>query len=824
MIELYSHQARVFDLISAGKNIILQAPTGSGKTRAALYPFIAMADKKYSPLPRKCIYSVPMRVLAKQFNHEYRRVIDNHNLEYGLNLSVKIQTGEQADDPMFASNLVFATIDQTLSRFLLNPYGVSKRKANINAAAVMASYLVFDEFHLYDPISTLPTTLHMLQMLKGITPFILMTATFSKDMLDGLASVLDAEVVQLTSEELACLPSQKKTRRYHTPDSALNADAVLREHCSRSLVICNTIDRARAIHAALNAAKDADTEVLLLHSRFLSDDRNTIEERIRERFASGDKSGGSLIIVSTQAIEVGVDITSENLHTELAPANSIIQRAGRCARYEGDTGDVYIYGKVETPDEDIDLREHTLPYKALKPEFELTLEQFQMRSTDALGFAEEQAIISAVHGARDQKILDELSMTAHVHRRKIYTAMRDAEGASELIRDMFQQRVTLSDDPDSLRDSPFDAPSFGVFPNTLQKWVTRWLEIYHTGEHEMSWAVKYLHQPEREEANAGLENAPRYDWIKASNAKSVLGAGLVVVNPKLASYDPVMGFQPDVPTADEDLPWLRERFQLPPRKQWQDNSYTYKLETYEEHIAQVYRAAFAYDGAWWEMADTAARLERCFGWEVGSIRRAAELAVLLHDVGKLSVKWQGWVQKYQKQIGKTTESGKAYAHTDFDWREDEHQKAQQKTGKRPWHAVEGALSVFPFLSNVFGESILVEAVYSTIARHHSPRSIENKAYQLIPRSAQHIQDSLVQANVLFPLGISEQIQSLFGLLMLEGINDVIEENTGQHENLILEVNDAPTNGELQGYMVYWLLVRVLRLADQTGTQEGVQRI
>jgi CRISPR-associated endonuclease Cas3-HD len=361
-----------------------------------------------------------------------------------------------------------------------------------------------------------------------------------------------------------------------------------------------------------------------------------------------------------------------------------------------------------------------------------------------------------------------------------------------------------------------------VFPYTLQKWVGQWLEAFNaSSDDELTWAVKYLHQPDRSEANAGLENAPRYQWIDAPNAKSVLGAGLVVVNPKLASYDPVLGFRPDVPTADVDMPAVSARFRLPEREKRQDNSDSYRLETYEDHIAHVYRAAFGYRGAWWEMADTAVRLERFNGWEPGSLRRAAELAVLLHDVGKLSVKWQRWVRDYQQRIGQPAAQDKAYAHTDFDWREDTHKTAQQQTGRRPWHAVESAWAVSPLLASL-GDAHMARAVYSAIARHHAARSTENEAYRLIPTAMKHIAAALTDAETRVPGSVSPELHTLVRTATLEGARADVGAKADSRGEVVLELNDAPTHKDVGGYLAYWLLVRVLRLADQQGTREGAK--
>lgn len=237
-VEPYPYQLRVAEQLLCGKNVILQAPTGSGKTEAALFPFV-YASRGELPFPRRVIYAVPMRVLAKAFDKRIR----DYNWPQ---LDCHVQTGDQPDAPRLDADIVFATIDQVLSSFLLLPYSLSRRQGNLNAGAIPASYLVFDEFHLLDPDASLRTTLHVLRLLRGVAPFLLMTATFSSALLDRLGSLLGAVVEQVSPEEASALPSQQKERRFHRRDVPLSASVVLAAHKegSRSIVVCNTVERA----------------------------------------------------------------------------------------------------------------------------------------------------------------------------------------------------------------------------------------------------------------------------------------------------------------------------------------------------------------------------------------------------------------------------------------------------------------------------------------------------------------------------------------------------------------------------------------------------
>ncbi|MBL8529712.1 MAG: DEAD/DEAH box helicase [Burkholderiales bacterium] len=124
-----------------------------------------------------------------------------------------------------------------------------------------------------------------------------------------------------------------------TPDAI--AASVKAKHVAGtlSLVICNTVDMARAVFGALSST---DHRVLLT-SRFRREDRAKHEKRLidfdaKRKDGSLPKDDPGLICVSTQVIEAGVDISAHRLFTELAPWPSMLQRLGRLNRKGDDQG------------------------------------------------------------------------------------------------------------------------------------------------------------------------------------------------------------------------------------------------------------------------------------------------------------------------------------------------------------------------------------------------------------------------------------------------------------------------------------------------------
>jgi len=792
----YPFQIRVAELLLSGRNVILQAPTGAGKTLAAMLPFLDAIEHGCG-FPHKCLYAVPMRVLANQFVEEYKGKVRRAGRDDRIR--VEIQTGEHADDKELTATLTFATIDQVLSSFLLSPYSLPRRLSNLNAGAVAASYLVFDEFHLFDPLSTLPTTLEMLRMLRGVAPFLLMTATFSSDMLDGLATALDAVVVpegNAARQAMQALESQQKVRRYHVADGPLSADAVLaehRQHRHRTLVVCNVVDRARALYEALRDHPDrGDAQVLLLHSRFLPEDRQRIEGQIRRLFSKDGDPSGSWILVATQVVEVGLDITCDTLHTELAPANAILQRAGRCARYQGEDGDVFVYAEVlNLEGESVDLTERVMPYKGQKEEVARTLGQFRAQDGDTLTFSDEQAIISAVHGPRDLAIVEGLVATREMHRRRMNSVMdgqRSGE-AGDLIRAVSSRLVVVHDDPLAVAERPFAAEAFSLHPGTLYGLVEKWLGR----EWELDLDGGYGVQALDDLGDVDERGRSAYRWLPVQNREDMVGSALVLVHPKLAGYDPDLGFVPDRGTG------YRAKL-VPAQDATPRGSYVYRLERYTEHVRLVYQAFRR--STWPELVQAATRLERACDWPAGTVERAAHLVVLLHDVGKLNRGWQSWVARYQDAIGRSAPAG-FYAHTDSDPTNPLHQEKQQELGRKPPHAVEGAVAVAPLLVAAFETCEPVfNAAFTAIARHHGAFTRQGRRYALVPAAGQVVADTLGWLPPHLATG--------------PGVELWAEENPT--EGVVRDLFVDP--GRDDEFLAYTLLARALRRADQEGTRRG----
>jgi len=798
-MELFDFQKQVARHLRAGQNVILQAPTGAGKTIAALWPFLEAWDRKTISFPRQCIYSVPMRVLANQFTAASQKLI-REDMLLTQNPDIQIQTGENPDDPKVRGDLVFTTIDQTLSNILCVPYAVGGGSANINAGAVISSYLVFDEFHLFPPEGALKTTLEILTLLNGITPFLLMTATFSSTMLKRLAEKLNAEVVTVTSDEIAKIPSQRnKVRRFHVREKILEAEDVWKQHqnCKRSIAICNTVERAQNLFEALNdKARGTNANVILLHARFLPKHRKRKEDLIRHEFGDETKkswTAESLILVATQVIEVGLDITCDNLHTEIAPASSVLQRAGRCARFENQQGDVFIY------DVPLDKKgnRNFAPYheRDEKPLCENTWDAFRARSGHALDFFGEQKVIDEVHTKADEKILNELDAnklrTWDVIRRAMTQC--DVSTRPNLIRDSSDNCTLLVHDDPYFFENPYRYRGFSMFIGSLHgKWrdLQEWARTK-----ELKWIAAIPQEKKESEYAEEAKHKVEFNWsLIPPHIDQLPYSPLYVVHPSLVEYEEHIGFRFSANGGINPDDLLE---QTKGRKRDFDSKY--QLEDYPTHIKNMmnlYRERYAE-----RMRFAATRLENKLGLESGSIDRAARLAIAFHDVGKLQVQWQKWARNYQDAIGEqVTNPTMMVAHTHSET-EEHREKEKRVKPKRPHHAGEGAAAIMNLIKAFGGDGAFYKATLTAIARHHSPRTNNFDEYRMERAAIEAVASALREA------GENVDANFVARFLLLDS------------PDIDLDTELLGSDNQAEDWLMYLLVVRALRLTDGE-SQEG----
>lgn len=98
---------------------------------------------------------------------------------------------------------------------------------------------------------------------------------------------------------------------------------------SKLLIVCNQVKRAQELYESI---EDLFPEVkkMLVHSRYKRSDRARLETGLREDFNKLENV--PCIVVSTQVVEVSLDISFDVMITECAPIDALTQRFGRINR------------------------------------------------------------------------------------------------------------------------------------------------------------------------------------------------------------------------------------------------------------------------------------------------------------------------------------------------------------------------------------------------------------------------------------------------------------------------------------------------------------
>lgn len=652
------------------------------------------------PFADRLIYAFPLRTLTTALYQQYGEYLEREDLTATLQIG-GMERGE--GDPFFdQGDVIFTTIDQLLSGYIGVPVSLPRRLANMPAGALVGSCVVFDEFHLLEPDKALATALDLADRLKPYAQTLLMSATFSGEGIDEIQRRARAGKREVSPDELELAADRPETRRkFVWTGEQPTAEAVLDAHLERSIAVCNTVDRATNLYRDLVTVAEergVDTRILLLHARFLPEDRKAKEAEILKLFEKG--STERAILVATQVVEVGLDISAEAFHTEAAPASAIFQRAGRCARFGGE-GTVYVY---ELPINDD--KRSTAPYVGTQsPLVDSTVDALAAKSGSVLGFKEEREVLDKVHAEADLENLKKVA--PRVRRLEVAKAIREGSGAyvRQLVREVDAVNLVVQSNPGTLR-MELPLPSISLSRSVARKFLN---ELIEKGQVSQALILS------ADESQEDSENyAPEPTWKPVQKVQDLSQSFYLCIPPVLASYDSDEGLVLGRP-GDRSFEQEAQKVAYEPC--------SYRKETWRDHIRRVMEQ---YEDQQPGHRVGAARLAKVLGIEEEAVERMGLLVVALHDLGKLSAQWQDKMWLWQQTVRPDEPRDCFLGHSDFDGtNRKQRERIREASFKKPPHAVESYYAGLRVLHRYLAKEPddlrreLMTALGSAIAHHHS---------------------------------------------------------------------------------------------------------
>lgn len=673
--------------LSANHSTIIVAPTGLGKTRASTEPF-AQTEVTKNGMGGRLLYVLPIRALTQGVRDEVRELAESNNRQW----RPVTHHGVEPESQIFSEVACITTVDQYFAAFAGAPLSFAASSGHAVAGAILTSYSVFDEAHLLAPQRGLPLLFAILKQRQrwGLLSTV-MTATLPSSAVVYLKDNLGFDVIEPTDKDVQARDGWRKlTLRYEEqpepPDLVTEARRGFEQY-GQVIVFVNTVRRAVDYCRKLRAVLGED-RVLLAHSRFVAEHRQEREQDLRAKFGRDSDFKG--VLVTTQVAEAGLNISAPLVVSELCPADSLIQRAGRCVRFNRNSveqhGELWV---LQPPGE-----KYHLPYD--EKLVELTSTELGKLNGAILDWPTEKRLVemalgehydyylragyappkpSKTQAKKPQPKPQGLTMEQAFGVLERAFRRRDPDEVERVLRDMVNVQVVVCDDPQSTRqrlEAGNEWPamvslSYGSFRGEAQK-----IEVYSL------------------------------DWNQATQTYSIqptqriLPGKTYVLLASQAGYSRELGLT--FSGAGEATPW--ETLPSGERREKQQGH----AQTFEEHaqgvaeraerIASIYQPFIA---RW---------AQRVFGTLDGTtpeelaegLAQAIQTSATFHDVGKLALNWQqavGW-QPGEPLVARTDNRRRAPKHAPY---------------------------AYPFLTDlleqVFGGGRLSAMLALAAARHHA---------------------------------------------------------------------------------------------------------
>jgi len=346
-LKLYTHQHLSWQLLQEGKNIVVVTPTASGKTLCYNLPVMDSILKNPSS---RSIYLFPTKALAQ----DQRAELDETSKLLPEEIRIFTYDGDTPQDARKAirarGHIILTNPDMLHTGILPHHTKWIKLFENLK-------YIVIDELHGYGGIfgSHLANILRRLKRITkffGSSPqFILCSATIANP--KELAQKMTEEEVSLVDNNGA--PCGEKHFIFYNPPVVNKLLGIRRSYVNETRRVASVFLK-NGLQTIVFARSRLITEVLLT---YLKEDveQNINQEGLirgyrggylplkRREIEKGLREGKILGVVSTNALELGIDIGSLDVATLAGYPGSISstwQRAGRAGRKSGKSAAVLV--------------------------------------------------------------------------------------------------------------------------------------------------------------------------------------------------------------------------------------------------------------------------------------------------------------------------------------------------------------------------------------------------------------------------------------------------------------------------------------------------
>lgn len=304
---------------SPKQHTLVTAPTGAGKT-----DFLLRRCRK------RVFYTLPFQASINAMYERFKEDLKGTNADIRLlHASSEIILEGKSKEERALQGLVGSSL-KVLTPHQLAGIAFGIRGYEALLLDLEGNDIILDEIHTYTEISQ-AIVLKLVEILKSINCRIHVgTATMPSLLYQEIVKLLGAnDVCQVRlADDIVDTFNRHVIYKLKDWDAALPKIEAALSAQQKVLLVVNRVRTAQDLFTSMDKHFQ-NVPKMLIHSRFKRKDRAELENRLKSEFNQQD---GPCIVVSTQVVEVSLDISFDLMVTDAAPIDSLIQRFGRINR------------------------------------------------------------------------------------------------------------------------------------------------------------------------------------------------------------------------------------------------------------------------------------------------------------------------------------------------------------------------------------------------------------------------------------------------------------------------------------------------------------